>query len=55
MALSIRKDLGSKPKLDSKKYKLPKFLTLRILEEKYGIKACRLTLQKYLKQFNVKS
>ena len=57
-ALSIGKGRGAKPKLDSVTDELPKLVEkyngktnviLRVLEEKYGIKVCRLTLQKYLK------
>ncbi|MCS2957674.1 hypothetical protein NXX53_11970 [Bacteroides salyersiae] len=56
-ALSIGKGRGAKPKLDSVKDELPKLgekyngktsVILRVLEEKYGIKVSRPTLQKYL-------
>lgn len=61
-ALSIGKGRGAKSKLDSVKDELPKLaekyngktnIILRVLEEKYGIKICRLTLQKYLRNAQI--
>lgn len=56
--LFIKDGRGAKPKLDSVKDELPKLIEryngktsviLRMLEEKYGIKVSRPTLQKHLK------
>ncbi len=57
-ALSIGKGRGAKPKLDSVKDELPDLIKkyngktnviLRVLEEQYGIKVCRLTLQRWIR------
>lgn len=56
--LFIKPGRGAKPKLDSIKDELPNLVQryngrisviLRVLEENYGIKVCRLTLQRLIK------
>ena len=58
-ALNIGKGRGTKPKLDFVKGELPNLfekyngkinVILRVLEEKYGITVCPITLRKYLKE-----